>query len=138
MLLAAFAWRYLSLLDQFGTLWINFFMTEVSIIKKPVHWWQSKSVDWFLCDRDLRHEGVKRLCFLRSRIYLTLCEAYLSVYFNRSEESNLYMLWIWDWPRRYRDKWWWSRNWCLLYKPNNDFWWSKLEKKKSVTTQLQL
>ena len=31
---------------------LNSFMTDVFIIKKP---------DWFLCDRDLRHEGVNTL-----------------------------------------------------------------------------
>ena len=37
------------------------FMTEVSIIKKPVHWFESKLMNWFLYDRDLRHKGVKPL-----------------------------------------------------------------------------
>ena len=34
-------------------------MTEVLAIQKPVYTdLLSKSVDWFLYDRDLRHEGV--------------------------------------------------------------------------------
>ena len=41
--------------------WINSFMTRVPIIKKPVHWFDLQIVDWFLYDRDLRHERVKWL-----------------------------------------------------------------------------
>ena len=33
-------------------------MTKAAIIKKPVYL-QSKSIDWFLYDRDIRHERVK-------------------------------------------------------------------------------
>ena len=35
---------------------LNSFMTDVLIIKKTI--WQSKSMDWFLYERDLRHERV--------------------------------------------------------------------------------
>ena len=35
---------------------LNSFMTDVSIIQKPV---QSKSMDWFLYHRDLHHQRVK-------------------------------------------------------------------------------
>ena len=38
---------------------LNSFMTDVFIIKKPDL--QSKSMDWFLYDRDLRHERVNAL-----------------------------------------------------------------------------
>ena len=37
----------------------NSFTTEVPIIQKPVHDFLWKSTDWFLYDRDLRHERVK-------------------------------------------------------------------------------
>ena len=37
----------------------NAFMTEVSILKKPVHWFAFKPLDWFLYDRNLRYERVK-------------------------------------------------------------------------------
>ena len=37
---------------------INSFMTEAVIIQKPVHWFGSKSMDWFLYNA-LRHETVK-------------------------------------------------------------------------------
>ena len=39
---------------------LNSFMMEVPIIKKPVLDLQSKSKDWFLYERDLRNERVKR------------------------------------------------------------------------------
>ena len=32
-----------------------------SLIQNPVHWFSLQSVDWFLFDRDLRHERVKDL-----------------------------------------------------------------------------
>ena len=35
-------------------------MTGVVIIQKPVHWFASKSMDWFLYDDGLRHEIVKQ------------------------------------------------------------------------------
>ena len=39
---------------------LNSFVTEVPIIHKPVHIdLQSKLMDWFLYDKDLRHERVK-------------------------------------------------------------------------------
>ena len=34
-------------------------MTETPIIKKLVHWFVSKSLDWFLYDKDLRPKSVK-------------------------------------------------------------------------------
>ena len=34
-------------------------MTEAVIIRKPVHWLQSKSMDWFLYDNGLHHERIK-------------------------------------------------------------------------------
>ena len=52
-------------------------MTEVPIIQKPVHWFaeqinglidlQSKSMDWFLYDRDLLHEGVNNIWHLMNQ-----------------------------------------------------------------------
>ena len=42
--------------DQFK---VNSLMTEVAIIWKPVICRASKSMDWFLCYRDLRHERIK-------------------------------------------------------------------------------
>ena len=50
---------------------LNSFMTDILIIKKTVHYWQSKSMDWFLCDRDLRHERVNALLlvFIHRDIY---------------------------------------------------------------------
>ena len=38
------------------SLLVNFFMTEIRIISKPV---QLFALQWFLYDRDLRHERVK-------------------------------------------------------------------------------
>ena len=38
---------------------INSFMTKVPIIKKTSIDMQSKSMDWFLYNRDLRYERVK-------------------------------------------------------------------------------
>ena len=40
---------------------LNSFMTDVLIIKNQSTDLQSKSMDWFLCDRDLRHERVNAL-----------------------------------------------------------------------------
>ena len=37
---------------------LNTFMTGAVIIWKPVHYLQSKSMDWFLYDNGLRHESV--------------------------------------------------------------------------------
>ena len=34
-------------------------MTETPIIKKLVHWFANKSLDWFLHDKDLRRKSVK-------------------------------------------------------------------------------
>ena len=45
---------------QNGNFSINFFMTEVPIIKKPVHWFAQ---NWFLYDKYLRHEKANT-CFL--------------------------------------------------------------------------
>ena len=39
----------------------NFFMTEIPTIEKPVHWFQNKSMDWFIYDREVRNERVKPL-----------------------------------------------------------------------------
>ena len=38
----------------------NSFMTKVPIKYKPGHRFASKSMDWFLYDRNLRHERVKK------------------------------------------------------------------------------
>ena len=38
------------------------FMTEVIIIQKPVHWFAEQIImDWFLYDKNLRHERVNAL-----------------------------------------------------------------------------
>ena len=42
---------------------INSFMTEISIYRDQSIDLQSKSVDWFLYDRDLRHERVNGTIF---------------------------------------------------------------------------
>ena len=41
-------------------------MTEVPILQKPVYDLLRKLVDWFLYDRDLRHEGVKAVMLKKS------------------------------------------------------------------------
>ena len=38
-------------------------MMEVPIIKKPVQWFSEQTMDWFLYDRDLRHEIGKTAIF---------------------------------------------------------------------------
>ena len=50
------------------------FMTEVPIKQKPVHYLQSKSMDQFLYDRDLRHER-----FTQRRIYFFQSQFSVSV-----------------------------------------------------------
>ena len=42
------------------------FMTEVPIIQKPVDWpIDDKSMDWFLYNKNLRHERVNALLFAK-------------------------------------------------------------------------
>ena len=44
---------------------------------KPVHWFgkQIKSVDWFLYDRDLRHERVERQSYHHIEAIQLICKA---------------------------------------------------------------
>ena len=44
-------------------------MTEVSITWKPAYDLQSKSMGWFLYDRDLRHEGVIANYFVKYQCF---------------------------------------------------------------------
>ena len=51
----------------------NSFMTEVSIYKSQSTDFQSKSMNWFQHDRDLRHERVK--CNAACRSFTIMTEA---------------------------------------------------------------
>ena len=53
---------------------IKSFMTEVPVKQKPVHYLQSKSMDWFLYDRDLRRER-----FIQGGIYFFQSQFSVSV-----------------------------------------------------------
>ena len=49
-------------------------MTEASTIQKPVHWFAER-IDWFVYDRELRHEKVKNKNFeiyMKQQCYVTV------------------------------------------------------------------
>ena len=48
---------------------LNSFMTEAVVIEKPVHWLETKPLDWFLYDRGLRQKGVNEVFPLNPESY---------------------------------------------------------------------
>ena len=44
-------------------------MKVVQVIKKPVHYFQSKLIDWFLYDTDLHRERIKDQCLIVNSVF---------------------------------------------------------------------
>ena len=70
---------------------INSFMTEVPVVQKSAIDLLCKPMDWFLYNKDLRHEGFKTL-FIHHTKSLTCCNTELAFFFYLAFLSRIFTI----------------------------------------------